>query len=200
MATLNKVMLIGRLTDNPGEVRTMPNGGRVIPFRFAVGRSRKNPQTGQWENDPNPLYIDCEAFSRPDTKRDLVNLIQQYCKKGDPLYIEGRLQYDQWEDKNGGGKRSKHKVVVNEIEFLGGNRDGDGGGGEMGGGGRVAHGGGNRGGYSGGGGGGGGRPAQNAGGGNRGGYSAPPPDDDNDYRGGAGGGGNSGGGDEDIPF
>lgn len=189
MATLNKVMLIGRLTDNPGEVRTMPNGGRVIPFRFAVGRSRKNPQTGQWENDPNPLYIDCEAFSRPDTKRDLVTLIQQYCKKGDPLYIEGRLQYDQWEDKNGGGKRSKHKVVVNEIEFLGGNRDG-GDGGETGGG-RVAQGGGgNRGGYSGGGGGGGGRPAQNRS------SSSAPPDDDNDYR----GGGNSGGGDEDIPF
>ena len=101
MAGLNKVMLIGRLTDNPGEPRTMPNGGRVIPFRFAVGRSRKNPQTGQWENDPNPLYIDCEAFSRPDTRRDLVSLIQQYCKKGDPLYLEGRLQYDQWEDKNG---------------------------------------------------------------------------------------------------
>ena len=63
MATLNKVMLIGRLTDNPGEPRTMPNGGRVIPFRFAVGRRRKNPQTGQWENDPNPLYIDCEVFT-----------------------------------------------------------------------------------------------------------------------------------------
>jgi single-strand DNA-binding protein len=190
MATLNKVMLIGRLTDNPGEPRTMPSGGRVIPFRFAVGRSRKNPQTGQWENDPNPLYIDCEAFSRPDTKRDLVSLIQQYCKKGDPLFIEGRLQLDQWEDKNGGGKRSKHKVVVESIEFLGGGRDGDGG--EMGGGGRVAQGGSGRGGYSGGGG---GRPAP-AGGGSRG--PSAPPDDDNDYRGGAGGGGS--GGEEDIPF
>lgn len=194
MATLNKVMLIGRLTDNPGEPRTMPNGGRVIPFRFAVGRSRKNPQTGQWENDPNPLYIDCEAFSRPDTKRDLVNLIQQFCKKGDPLFIEGRLQYDQWEDKNGGGKRSKHKIVVESIEFLGGGRDGDGGGGEMGGG-RVAQGGGGRGGY--GNSGGGSRPAP-TGGGNRG-YSAPPQDDDGfDNRG--AGGGNSGGGEEDIPF
>ncbi|MBN9524319.1 single-stranded DNA-binding protein [bacterium] len=194
MATLNKVMLIGRLTDNPGEPRTMPNGGRVIPFRFAVGRSRKNPQTGQWENDPNPLYIDCEAFSRPDTKRDLVNLIQQYCKKGDSLFIEGRLQYDQWEDKNGGGKRSKHKVVVESLEFIGGGRDGEGGGGEMGGG-RPAQAGG-RGGYSGGGNGGGGygnRPAQS------GGRGSPPPRDDDDYRGGAGGG-NSGGGEEDIPF
>lgn len=118
MAFLNKVMLIGRLTDHPEEPRTLPSSGnRVVKFRFAVGRSRKNEQ-GQWENDPNPLYIDCEAYSRPDQRRDLVNLISQYCKKGDQLYIEGRLQLDQWEDKSGGGKRSKHKVVVEAIEFL----------------------------------------------------------------------------------
>lgn len=119
MATLNKVMLIGRLTDNPEPPRTLPSGNTVIKFRFAVGRSRRNPQTGQWENDPNPLYIDCEAYSRPDTRRNLPELIHQYARKGDPLYIEGRLQLDQWEDKNGGGKRSKHKVVVENIEFLG---------------------------------------------------------------------------------
>lgn len=130
MATLNKVMLIGRLTDNPEEPRTLPNSGsRVIKFRFAVGRSKKN-ENGQWENDPNPLYIDCEAFSRPDTRRDLVNLIQQYAKKGDSLYLEGRLQLDQWEDKNGGGKRSKHKLVIDSLEFIGNTRgDGEGGGG-----------------------------------------------------------------------
>jgi len=127
MATLNKVMLIGRLTDNPEPPRTLPSGGTVVKFRFAVGRSRKNPQTGQWENDPNPLYIDCEAFSRPDSKRNLPDLISQYAKKGDPLFIEGRLQLDQWEDKNGGGKRSKHKIVVESIEFLG-SRSNEGGG------------------------------------------------------------------------
>src|SRR5215212_4622720 len=133
MATLNKVMLMGRLTDNPEEPRTLPNSGsRVIRFRFAVGRSRKNA-AGQWENDPNPLYIDCEAFARQDAKRDLVSLITQYVKKGDPLFIEGRLVLDQWEDKNGGGKRSKHKIVVDNIEFLGGRGDGgEGGGGAAG--------------------------------------------------------------------
>jgi single-strand DNA-binding protein len=119
MATLNKVMLIGRLTDNPEAPRTLPSGNTVVKFRFAVGRSRKNPQTGQWENDPNPLYIDCEAYSRADARRNLPELIYQYARKGDPLYIEGRLQLDQWEDKNGGGKRFKHKVVVESIEFLG---------------------------------------------------------------------------------
>ena len=124
MATLNKVMLIGRLTNEP-EASTLGTGTRVVKFRFAVGRSKKNPQTGQWENDPNPLYIDCEAFARQDAKRDLVNLIQQYCGKGDALYLEGRLQFDQWEDKNGGGKRSKHKLVVENIEFIGKSGEGE---------------------------------------------------------------------------
>jgi single-strand DNA-binding protein len=131
MASLNKVMLIGRLTDNPEPPRTLPtSGSTVVKFRFAVGRSRKNPQTGQWENDPNPLYIDCEAFHRPDTKRDLVNLISQYCKKGSQIYIEGRLQLDTWDDKNNPGqKRSKHKVVVENFEFLDTRQDGAAGGG-----------------------------------------------------------------------
>jgi single-strand DNA-binding protein len=129
MATLNKVMLMGRLTNEPEEA-AIPNGTRVVKFRFAVGRSRKNPATGQWENDPNPMYIDCEAFARADAKRDLVSLIKQYCHKGDPLYIDGRLQFDQWDDKQSGQKRSKHKIVVENIEFLGGRgEDGGGGGG-----------------------------------------------------------------------
>lgn len=173
MATLNKVMLIGRLTDNPEAPRSLPSGGTVVKFRFAVGRSRKNPQTGQWENDPNPLYIDCEAFSRPDSKRNLPDLITQYAKKGDPLYIEGRLQLDQWEDKNGGGKRSKHKIVVESLEFLGGRNDGGAGGG--------------------GGGMGGGRST-----GGRSGGSSSPYDGGDDYNSGSGGG--SGGGDDPIPF
>lgn len=178
MATLNKVMLMGRLTAEP-ESGALPNGTRVVKFRFAVGRSKKNPATGQWENDPNPLYIDCEAFARPDAKRDLVNLIMQYCHKGDSLYIDGRLQFDQWEDKNGGGKRSKHKIVVENVEFLGGKGGGD----EGGEGGRA-------GGYGGGGG------RQQTGGASRGGRPAPQDDGGADF----GGGGDSGGGNDPIPF
>ena len=174
MATLNKVMLIGRLTADPDQPRAMPSGGMVIRFRFAVGRSKKNPQTGQWENDPNPLYIDCEAFSRPDSRRDLVNLIQQYCRQGDQIYLEGRLQYDQWDDKQTGQKRSKHKIVVDNIEFLG-SRNTEGGGG--GGGSRSSYGGG------------GGRQAASPGG-----YD--PHDDGGDpYS-----GGGPGGGDDNPPF
>lgn len=119
MATLNKVMLMGRLTADPDAPRRMQDGGSVVTVRLAVGRSRKNPQTGQWENDPNPLFIDCDAWSGPNAKRDLVSLIHQRFRKGDPIFIEGRLRFEQWEDKNGGGKRSRHKVLIDNIEFIG---------------------------------------------------------------------------------
>jgi single-strand DNA-binding protein len=187
MATLNRVMLIGRLTRDPEPPRSLPNGGTVVKFGFAVGRSKKNPQTGQWENDPNPLFIDCEVFSRPDSKRNLPELITQFTKKGDSLYIEGRLQLDQWEDKNGGGKRSKHKLVVDSIEFLGGkNSEGGGSAGEGEGGGGRQYGGGNSGG------------SRQTGGGRT--APPPPPSHDDEY-GGNDGGGNSGGGSGDpIPF
>lgn len=128
MASLNKVMLIGRLTADPEEVRNLPNsGGKVIKFRMAVGRSRKNQQTGQWENDPKPLYIDCEVFTNQGQKRDLVGVVDKYVRRGDQIYVEGRLMFDQWEDKNGGGTRSKHKVVVDSLEMLGGGSKDEGG-------------------------------------------------------------------------
>jgi single-strand DNA-binding protein len=120
MAHLNKVMLIGRLTDNPEPPRTLPNSGTtVVRFRFAASRGKKNPQTGQWENDPNPLYIDCDAFASPDSRRNLVDVISRYCQKGSQIYLEGRLQYETWDDKNNPGqKRSKHKIVVEDIQLL----------------------------------------------------------------------------------
>lgn len=183
MATLNKVMLIGRLTKPPEAPRTLPSGATVVKFRFAVGRSKKNEQGG-WDKDPNQLYIDCEAFSRPDSKRNLPDLITRFVKQGDPLFIEGRLVFEEWDDKQTGQKRSKHKIVVDGLEFLAGRDGGEGGegAGGMGGGG---YGGQQRSG--------GGKPAAKSGG-----YS-PPPDDDEDGGGGSGSG--SGGGDGDpIPF
>lgn len=133
MAMLNKIMLIGRLTANPDAARFLERSNSyVVKFRFAVGRSRKNPQTGQWENDPNPLYIDCEAYSRADNTK-LTDLISRYCQKGSQIYLEGRLQLDTWDDKdNPSLKRSKHKVVVDSIQFLD-TRQGDDGSSDMGG-------------------------------------------------------------------
>lgn len=183
MATLNKVMLIGRLTKPPEAPRVLPNSGStVVKFRFAVGRSKKNDQGG-WDKDPNQLYIDCEVFSRPDSKRNLADLVTKYAKQGDLMYIEGRLVFEEWEDKNGGGKRSKHKLVVDSLEFLGGRTaegGGEGGGGESGG---RQYGGGNSGG------------SRQTGGGR----TAPPPPSHDDEYGGNDGGGSSGNGDP-IPF
>ena len=190
MATLNKIMLMGRLTRDPESTAT-PTGTRIVKFGFAVGRSKKNQQTGAWENDPNPLFVDCEAFARPDARRDLVGLIQQYCRKGDALYIEGRLQLDQWDDKTTGQKRSKHKIVVDNFEFLGTKQgDGSGGGGGMGG----SGGGGGMGG--GGMGGGASRPPAQP---NRGANTnyGPPDDHGGDYNDGPAPGGGNG---EEIPF
>ena len=118
MATLNKVMLIGRLVDNPESKVLQPSGMTVVHFRFAVGRSKKNPETGKWENDPNPLFIDCDVWGRSDNTR-LCDVVMQYAKKGSQLYIEGRLQFDTWEDKqNPGQKRSKHKIAVDSLQLL----------------------------------------------------------------------------------
>jgi single-strand DNA-binding protein len=123
MATLNKVMMMGRLTNDP-EVKTLSSGTVVAKFRLVVGRSKKNKVTGQWENDPNPCYIDCEAYTAPGAKRDIAGLIGNYVKKGDQIYLEGNLQLDEWQDKNGGGKRSKHKIVIDGVELLGSKNDG----------------------------------------------------------------------------
>jgi single-strand DNA-binding protein len=113
MANLNKVMLIGRLTRDP-EVRTFSNGGKVAKIGFAVNNRKKNQQTGQWEDDP--VFIDIDAFNR-ETGRKLADLVEQYLRKGHQAYIEGNLVLDQWTDKDG-QKRSKLKIVLQDVQFL----------------------------------------------------------------------------------
>ncbi|MBI2805589.1 MAG: single-stranded DNA-binding protein [Planctomycetes bacterium] len=120
MANLNKVMLIGRLTRDP-EVRMFSNGGKVANFGFAVNNRRKNPQSGQWEDEP--VFLDCEAFNRGETGKT-ADLIEQYLRKGYQAYIEGHLKLDQWNDKTSGEKRSRLKIVVDNVQFLEPRRDG----------------------------------------------------------------------------
>jgi single-strand DNA-binding protein len=127
MANLNKVMLIGRLTRDP-EVRTFSNGGKVANIGFAVNNRKKNQQTGQWEDEP--VFLDLKAFNR-DTGRKLADIIEQHLRKGMQVYFEGRLVLEEWEDKNGGGKRRAVKVIVEDFQFLEPRQDG-GSGGEMG--------------------------------------------------------------------
>jgi single-strand DNA-binding protein len=130
MANLNKVLLIGRLAKDP-EVRTFPSGGKVAKFRFAVNftRSRKDPATGQWK-DGESAFIDVEAFNKQwegaASGRQLADLVEQYLKKGNQIYVEGRLRMDQWEQD--GQKRSRILIVADDIQFLESRGEGGGGG------------------------------------------------------------------------
>lgn len=122
MANLNKVMLIGRLTRDP-ETRVFSNGGKVAKIGFAVNNRKKNQETGQYEDVP--VFLDIEAFNTE--RRKLADLVEQYLRKGHQAYIEGSLQLDQWTDKDG-QKRSKLKIILDNLQFLQPKTDGEGGG------------------------------------------------------------------------
>jgi single-strand DNA-binding protein len=122
MANLNKVMLIGRLTRDP-ETRTFANGGKVANFGFAVNNRKKNPTTGQWEDEP--VFVDIKAFNR-EKGRQLADLVEQYMHKGHQFYLEGRLTFEQWTSKEG-QKQSKLRVVLDDFQFLEPRTDGNGG-------------------------------------------------------------------------
>jgi len=109
MPGFNRVTLIGNLTRDP-QSKTLPSNTTVCDFGLAMNR-RYRTQAG--EDRDEVTFVDCAAFGKQ------AEVIQQYCKKGKPLFIEGRLKYDAWDDKNGGGKRSKVSVVVENFQFLG---------------------------------------------------------------------------------
>jgi len=118
MPNLNKVMLMGNLTRDP-ELRFTPNNQAVANIGLAVNRTWFNKQTN--EKQEETTFVDCEAWGRT------AEVINQYLKKGRPIYIEGRLKLDQWQDKDG-GNRSKLKIVVENFQFID-SRGGEGGGG-----------------------------------------------------------------------
>lgn len=122
MASVNKLILIGRLTRDP-EVRSFPNGGKIVTFSFASNNRKKNSQTGEWEDEP--MYIDCKVFNRGEYGKK-ADLAEQYLHKGDLTYLEGKLVLETWNDKNSGAKRSKHVFVVDDMQFLQPKRDGGG--------------------------------------------------------------------------
>ena len=114
MRGFNKVVLMGNLTRDP-ELRTTPTGQNVASFSLAVNRSWKNAQGEQQEAVD---YIDCNIWGKP------AEIITQYMKKGSGILVSGRLQQRSWEQE--GQKRSKVEVVVEDFNFVGGDRDGGG--------------------------------------------------------------------------
>jgi single-strand DNA-binding protein len=116
MANLNKVFLMGNITRDP-ELKYMPSQTAVCDFGLAVNRT----WTGQdGVKKEEVTFVDCSCFGKT------AEILSKYKKKGDPLFVEGRLKLDQWEAQDG-SKRSKMRVVVENFQFL--NRGQPGGGG-----------------------------------------------------------------------
>ncbi|MFM9957018.1 MAG: single-stranded DNA-binding protein [Phycisphaerales bacterium] len=109
MPNLNKVMLMGNLTRDI-EVRHTPNTNTAIAqIGLAVNRKWRTPEG---ETKEEVTFVDCEAWGRT------AEVLAQYLKKGRPVYLEGRLRLDQWQDKESGQNRSKLKVVVETFQFI----------------------------------------------------------------------------------
>jgi single-strand DNA-binding protein len=114
MANFNKVYLIGNLTRDP-ELRVTPKGTAICQFGLAVNRQFKD-ESGALRDETT--FVDIEAWGKQG------ETVAKYCTKGRPLFVEGRLKFDQWEDKTSGQKRSKLKVVLEGFQFLGSRGDG----------------------------------------------------------------------------
>jgi single-strand DNA-binding protein len=114
MANFNKVYLMGNLTRDP-EMRVTPKGTAICQFGLAISRSWKD-ESGQTREET--AFVDIEAWGKQG------EIVAKYCTKGRPLFVEGRLKFDQWEDKTSGQKRSKLKVVLENFQFIGGRGDG----------------------------------------------------------------------------
>ena len=117
MANLNKVMLIGNLTADP-EVRSTPRGTQLTELRLAV--SRQFSGQGEGERREEVTFLDVTCWGR------VGEIAAQYLAKGRPVFVEGRLQMDSWEDKQTGQKRSRIRVIAENIQLLGSRNEGGG--------------------------------------------------------------------------
>ena len=123
MANLNKVMLIGNLTRDI-ELKYTPKGSAIAELGLAINRKYKT-DSGEFKEETT--FVDVTLWGRQ------AEIAKEYLSKGKPVYIEGRLQLDTWDDKQSGQKRSKLKVTGEAMQLLGSRGDGGGGGGGGGG-------------------------------------------------------------------
>lgn len=106
--TINHITLSGNLTRD-AELRRTQSDLAVLGFGLAFNERRRKPDSDEWEEIPN--FIDCTLFG------NRAEALKQYLVKGAKVALEGRLRWSQWETEDG-GKRSKHEVIVDEIEFM----------------------------------------------------------------------------------
>ena len=110
MANLNKVLLLGNVTRDP-EVRYTPKGSAVCDLGIAVNRAYT---TDSGEKREEVTFVDVTLWGRT------AEVASEYLKKGRPVFIEGRLQMDSWDDKQTGQKRTRLRVVAENMQLLGG--------------------------------------------------------------------------------
>ena len=108
MPNLNKVMLMGNITRDI-EIRNLPGGQAIAQIGLAINRSWSD-SNGQKKEEVT--FVDLEAWGKQ------AEAMHKYLAKGRPVYVEGRLKLDQWDDKETGQKRSKMKVVVEGFQFI----------------------------------------------------------------------------------
>jgi len=116
MANLNRVLLIGNLTRDP-ELRYTPKGTAVTEIGLAVNRIYSGEDG---EKKEETTFVDVTLWARQ------AEIAGQYLKKGRPVFIEGRLQLDTWDDKQTGQKRSRLRVVAENLQLLGSRQDSEG--------------------------------------------------------------------------
>jgi len=118
--SLNKVTLIGNLGNDP-EVRSITGGSRVATFSLATSRSWNNPSG---EKQEKTEWHRCVVWNTKGSQ--LADVVEKYVKKGDKVYVEGRIEYRQWEDKE---KQTRYSTEINVRELIMlGSRAGGGGG------------------------------------------------------------------------
>jgi single-strand DNA-binding protein len=121
-SNVNVVVITGNLTRDP-ELRHTPGGTAVCDLRVAVNSRRKDGQSGEWVDKPN--YFDVTVWGGQGEN------CANYLAKGRPVAVEGRLDWREWEARDGGGKRQAVQIIANSVQFLG-SRDGGGGNGNGG--------------------------------------------------------------------
>ncbi|MFW9156266.1 single-stranded DNA-binding protein [Corynebacterium striatum] len=108
----NFIAISGNLTKKP-EMRYTPSGKPVVSFTVAHNTGRFDKQTNEWV-DGQATFIDVELWGGKGE-----NFVNAYAQQGKgPVLVLGQLKQDTWEDKNGGGKRSKHKITADDVSFI----------------------------------------------------------------------------------
>jgi single-strand DNA-binding protein len=120
MASYNKVILVGNLTRDP-ELRHIPSGTAVTDLGLAVNRTWTDRNTNQRSEETT--FVDVTCWGRT------AEIACEYLRKGRPVLVEGRLQMDEWNDRETGAKRTKLKVVCDNMQMLGSRNEGNSGGG-----------------------------------------------------------------------